>query len=70
VFVDSHCHLGFPGLIEQYAKIRADMRAADVGAALCICTTLEEFDQVHALALADENFWASRQRGRARALGG
>ena len=35
------------------------MRAADVGAALCICTTLEEFDQVHALALADENFWAS-----------
>jgi len=59
VFVDSHCHLGFPGLIEQYATIRADMRAADVGAALCICTTLEEFDQVHALALADENFWAS-----------
>ena len=35
------------------------MRAADVGAALCICTTLEEFDQVHALALSDDNFWAS-----------
>lgn len=59
MFVDSHCHLGFPGLIEHFETIRADMRAADVGAALCICTTLEEFDQVHALALADENFWAS-----------
>ncbi len=59
MFVDSHCHLGFPGLIEQYDSIRADMRAADVGAALCICTTLEEFDQVHALAMSDENFWAS-----------
>ncbi|OYY63389.1 MAG: DNAase [Burkholderiales bacterium 28-67-8] len=59
MFVDSHCHLGFPGLIEHFETIRADMRAADVGAALCICTTLEEFDQVHALALSDDNFWAS-----------
>jgi len=43
VFVDSHCHLSFPGLAEQLPVIRQDMRAADVGAALCICTTLEEF---------------------------
>ena len=27
--------------------------------ALCICTTLEEFPQVHALATGYENFWAS-----------
>ncbi len=59
MFVDSHCHLGFPGLIEHFEAIRTDMRAADVGSALCICTTLEEFDQVHALALSDDNFWAS-----------
>jgi TatD DNase family protein len=59
VFVDSHCHLSFPGLAEQLPVIRADMRAADVGAALCICTTLEEFDEVHALACSDNNFWAS-----------
>jgi TatD DNase family protein len=26
---------------------------------LCICTTLEEFDQVHGLALRYDNFWAS-----------
>jgi TatD DNase family protein len=59
VFVDSHCHLSFPGLAEQLPVIRTDMRAADVGAALCICTTLEEFDEVHALACSDDNFWAS-----------
>ena len=59
MFVDSHCHLGFPGLFEKLESIRADMRAAQVGGALCICTTLEEFDQVHSLALSDPNFWAS-----------
>jgi len=59
VFVDSHCHLGFPGLLENLSDIRAEMKAGDVGAALCICTTLEEFDQVHSLALAHDNFWAS-----------
>jgi TatD DNase family protein len=35
------------------------MQAAGVSRALCICTTLEEFDEVHALALAHDNFWAS-----------
>jgi TatD DNase family protein len=59
VFVDSHCHLSYPGLVEQLPVIREEMRAADVGAALCICTTLEEFDEVLALACSDDNFWAS-----------
>ena len=35
------------------------MVAAKVDRALCICTTLEEFDDVHALALAHNNFWAT-----------
>ena len=35
------------------------MAAAQVSRALCICTTLEEFDGVHALALAYDNFWCS-----------
>ena len=35
------------------------MAAAQVDRALCICTTLEEFDDVHALALAHDNFWAT-----------
>ena len=35
------------------------MRAAQVERALCICTTLEEFPQVHALATSYDNFWAT-----------
>ena len=59
MFVDSHCHLNFPELRDQLSTIRADMAAAKVDRALCICTNLEEFDQVHALALSFDNFWAS-----------
>ncbi|MEY2861901.1 MAG: hypothetical protein RL392_2359, partial [Pseudomonadota bacterium] len=35
------------------------MALARVSRALCICTTLEEFDDVHQMALAYDNFWAS-----------
>lgn len=35
------------------------MRAANVDRALCICTTLDEFERVHALALGDDGFWCS-----------
>ena len=59
MFVDSHCHLTFPELLARITDIRADMQAAQVDRALCICTTLEEFDAVHGLALAYDNFWAS-----------
>jgi TatD DNase family protein len=35
------------------------MVAAQVDRALVICTTLEEFERVHALAMAHDNFWCS-----------
>ncbi len=35
------------------------MAEAQVTRALCICTTLEEFPQVHALATQYDNFWAT-----------
>jgi TatD DNase family protein len=59
MFVDSHCHLSFPELTAQLPQIRAAMAAAGVDRALCICTTLEEFEDVHALAMGYDNFWAS-----------
>lgn len=59
MFVDSHCHLSFPELSSRVSEIRAAMAAADVDRALCICTTLEEFPQVHGLATEHDNFWAS-----------
>lgn len=59
MFTDSHCHLSFPELAAQLPAIRTAMAAAQVERALCICTTLEEFPKVHALALAHDNFWCS-----------
>lgn len=59
MFVDSHCHLSFPELAERIDEVRQAMRDALVDRALCICTTLEEFEQVHALAVAHDNFWCS-----------
>lgn len=50
MFVDSHCHLSFPELHDDVEAICAEMAAARVERALTICTTLEEFPRVHALA--------------------
>lgn len=59
MFTDSHCHLTFPELKSDMPAIRSAMAAAQVDRALCICTTLEEFADVHALALQYDNFWSS-----------
>lgn len=59
MYVDSHCHLGFPELAARLPEIRTAMAEAGVDRALCICTTLEEFDTVHALATGHDNFWCS-----------
>jgi len=59
MFTDSHCHLTFPELVASLPAIRQSMADARVGRALCICTTLEEFPDVHHLATQYDNFWAS-----------
>lgn len=59
MFTDSHCHLTYPELAQSIADIRGAMVQAQVSRALCICTTLEEFSDVHQMALTYDNFWAS-----------
>jgi TatD DNase family protein len=59
MFTDSHCHLTDPELLSRMPDVRAAMAAARVDRALCICTTLEEFDAVQSLASDYDNFWAS-----------
>ncbi len=59
MFVDSHCHLADPDLAPRLSEIRQAMHEAQVDRALCICTTLEEFEAVHQLALSFDNFWAT-----------
>lgn len=59
MYVDSHCHLSFPELAGRIDEVLARMRQAQVTAALNVCTTLEEFPRVHALALAHEHICCS-----------
>ena len=59
MFTDSHCHLSFPELKAEIPKVRQAMLDARVDRALCICTTLEEFSEVHELATTYDNFWCS-----------
>ena len=59
MFTDSHCHLSAPELLADLPAIRAAMVTAQVDRALCICTMLEEFDAVYALATTHGNFWST-----------
>lgn len=59
MFTDSHCHLNFPQLKAELLQIRQAMVDAQVDRALCICTTLEEFEDVHELAVTYSNFWST-----------
>jgi len=59
MFVDSHCHLSFPDFEGRVPDLLSAMRANDVTRALTICTTLEEFEQVHALATTHDRLWCS-----------
>jgi len=59
MFTDSHCHLSFPELREQLPAILHAMAQAQVERALCICTTLEEFETVHTLAREHAQLWAT-----------
>ena len=59
MFVDSHCHINFPELAARMDDLRADMAQAQVDRALVISTTLENFHEVHGLAMAYDNFWCT-----------
>jgi TatD DNase family protein len=59
VFIDSHCHLSFPELRSQLPQILAEMQQARVEQAICICTTMEEFPSVRALAGEYAQLWAT-----------
>jgi len=59
MLVDSHCHLDFPELVADLPAVMARMRENDVGAALCVSVTLEDFPKVLALAEQHDNLYAS-----------
>ena len=59
MYVDSHCHLSFPELAHDLPGVLQRMRANQVVAALNVCTTLEEFPAVRAVAEQHSHIVAS-----------
>jgi TatD DNase family protein len=59
MLVDSHCHLNYPGLIEDQRAVLARAREAGVGAFLNISTRRSEWDAVVATAEREPDVWAS-----------
>ena len=59
MFVDSHCHLNYKGLVEQQSDVLQRARDAGVGAMLNISTRECEWDDVIGLAERESDVWAS-----------
>jgi TatD DNase family protein len=59
MFVDSHCHLNYKGLVEQQAEILKRARESGVSAMLNISTREREWDEVIGLAEQEKDVWAS-----------
>lgn len=59
MFIDSHCHLNYKGLVEQQAEILARARHSGVSAMLNISTREREWDEVIGLAEQEKDVWAS-----------
>jgi TatD DNase family protein len=59
MFIDSHCHLNFPGLSEQLDTLLANMEANQVSHALCVSVDLLSFPEVLNLAERHDNLYAS-----------
>jgi TatD DNase family protein len=59
MFVDSHCHLNYAGLVEDQAAVIARARAAGVTAMLNISTRQSEWDDVVGVAERHPDIWAT-----------
>jgi TatD DNase family protein len=59
MLVDSHCHLDFPGLVEERAQVIERAHAAGVEVMQTIGTRLSTFDAVLAIVEADPGIFCS-----------
>ncbi len=59
MLIDSHCHLEYPGLVEDREGVLARARAAGVGGFLNISTRQSEWDRVIGTAEREGDVWAS-----------
>jgi TatD DNase family protein len=59
MLVDSHCHLDFPDFAAERDAVVGRARAAGVETMLTICTRLDQFDGVRAIAEEYDGIWCS-----------
>lgn len=59
MFIDSHCHLDFPEFQARLPEVLANMKAAQVNHALCVCVDIPDFPNVLKLALEHPHLYAS-----------
>jgi TatD DNase family protein len=59
MLVDSHCHLDFPDFAPERDAVIDRAFAAGIGTMLTICTRLDQFDGVKAIAEAEPRIWCS-----------
>jgi TatD DNase family protein len=59
MYIDSHCHLNYKGLVEDQAAVIDRARAAGVSGMLNISTRESEWEAVLAPAAAHPDIWAS-----------
>lgn len=59
MYIDSHCHLDFPDLLENLDDHLASMAANGVSKALCAAVNLEDFPRIQALVAAHDCLVAS-----------
>lgn len=59
MFVDSHCHLNYKGLVENQAAVLARARGAGVTTMLNISTREREWDEIVGTAEREPDVWAS-----------
>lgn len=59
MFVDSHCHLNYPGLIDRFSEVLCSMRQHRVSHALCVSVSLERFTEMMHLVDDYDHLFAS-----------
>lgn len=58
-WIDSHCHLNYPELFGDFEATLRNAAQANVRGLLTICTDLEQFDEVYAIAESRPWIWSS-----------
>ncbi len=59
MIVDSHCHLNFPEMVEDLPGVLERAAAAGVTHMVCICSYIDEFGAIRAMAEAHDNIFCS-----------